>query len=214
MLLLVTQSLHAAIIHSLTMLPPGPTPDKVVLSSCGKCRLLSCREPRFPRLAQENRSEISVRLSCAGGQDGRPARQRTSGLCGFACGVRRDYLVSSPTVRLAAVWGRCPVLIVTAGAFLFIAVTPPVAFPKPFQWYLGHSINEMVSVDAHTNESWALLWGRAVWDSVRLFDLGQRHWAVLNAIWRDSPLSNMLTLLLGVGWFFLNVWASVARFPF
>jgi hypothetical protein len=45
---------------------------------------------------------------------------------------------------------RCPLLIVTAGAFFFIAATElPVAFQRSFQWYLGDSIDELVSVDAH-----------------------------------------------------------------
>jgi len=111
--------------------------------------------------------------------------------------------------------GRCPVLIVTAGAFIFIAASElPAAFPKPFQWYLGHSIHEMVSVDAHTTESWDLFW--AEWCGT-VFDyliLGSAIWAIANLIRRDSLLSNVLTLLLGVGWFFVYVWASLARFPF
>jgi hypothetical protein len=111
--------------------------------------------------------------------------------------------------------GRFPILIVTAGAFFFIAASElPAAFPKPFQWYLGHSIYEMVSVDAHTTESWALLWGGRCGTVFDYLIIGSAIWAIANLIRRDSPLSNVLTLLLGVGWFFLYVWASVARFPF
>jgi hypothetical protein len=111
--------------------------------------------------------------------------------------------------------GRCPVLIVTAGAFLFIAASElPAAFPIPFQWYLGHPIYEMVSVDAHTTESWALLWGERCGTVFHDLIFGSAIWAIANLIRRESPLSNVLTLLLGVGWFFLYVWASVARFPF
>jgi len=111
--------------------------------------------------------------------------------------------------------GRCPLLIVTAGAFLFIAATElPVAFPKLFQWYLGYSIHEMVSVDAHTTESWALLWGERCGTVFDYLILGSAIWAVANLIRRDSPWSNVFALLLTLGWFFLYAWASVARFPF
>ena len=44
--------------------------------------------------------------------------------------------------------------------------------------------------------------------------LGSAIWAIANLIRRDSLLSNVLTLLLGVGWFFVYVWASLAHFPF
>ena len=108
--------------------------------------------------------------------------------------------------------GRCPVLIVTAGAFLFIAASElPAAFPKPFQRYLGHSIYEMVSVDAHTTESWALLWGVRCGTVLDYLILASAIWAIANLIRRDSPLSNVLTLLLSGGWFFLYVWASVRK---
>jgi len=111
--------------------------------------------------------------------------------------------------------GRCPVLIVTAGAFLIIAASElPVAFPKPFQWYLGHSIHEMVSVDAYTTESWALFWGERCGTVFDYMILGSAILAISNLIRRNSPLSNVLSLLLGVGWFLFYMWASVARFPF
>src|SRR5271169_1218333 len=91
--------------------------------------------------------------------------------------------------------GRCPLLIVTAGAFFFIAATElPAAFPRPFQWYLGHSILGMVSVDAHTEEIWILLWGERCGTVFDYMILGSAIWAITNLIRRDFPLSNVLTL--------------------
>jgi hypothetical protein len=111
--------------------------------------------------------------------------------------------------------GRCPLLIVTAGAFFFIAATEfPAAFPRPFQWYIGHSILEMVSVDAHTKEIWILLWGERCGTVFDYMILGSAIWAITNLIRRDFPLSNVLTLLLSVGWFFFYGWAIVALFTF
>ena len=111
--------------------------------------------------------------------------------------------------------GRCPLLIVTAGAFLFIAATElPDAFQKPSQWFLGHSIHSMVSVNAHMTETWTILWGEWCGTVFRYMILGSAIWAIANLLRRDSPVSNVLTLLLSLGWFFLYVWASVARFPF
>ena len=111
--------------------------------------------------------------------------------------------------------GRCPLLIVTAGAFLFIAATQlPAVLQKPFEWYLGHSTHEMVSVNAHTTERWTIFWGERCGTVFDYMILGSAIWAIVNLIRRDSPLSNVLSLLLSVGWFFLYVWASMARFPF
>ena len=110
--------------------------------------------------------------------------------------------------------GRCPLLIVTAGAFFFIAAAElPAAFPMPFQWYLGHSINEMVSADAHTEESWILFWGERCGTVFDYMIFGSAIWAIANLIRRDSPHWNVLTLILSVGWFCVYLWASMARIP-
>jgi hypothetical protein len=110
---------------------------------------------------------------------------------------------------------RCPLLIVTAGAFFFIAATElPAAFQWPFQWYLGHAIYGMVSVDAHTTESWILLWAERCRTVFNCLTLGSAIWAIANLVRRASPLWNVFALLLSVGWFFFYVWASVARFPY
>lgn len=58
--------------------------------------------------------------------------------------------------------GRCPLLIVTGGKFLFIAaVDLPEAFQRQFEWYIGHSINDMVywqvSGGITNGENWVAL---------------------------------------------------------
>jgi hypothetical protein len=103
--------------------------------------------------------------------------------------------------------GRCPLLIVTAGAFFFIAAAElPAAFPGLFQKYLGHSIHGMVNPDAYTRISWIFLWGGRCVAVFACMILGSAVWAIANLIRKDSPLSNALTLILIVGWFYLYVW--------
>jgi hypothetical protein len=115
--------------------------------------------------------------------------------------------------------GRCPLLIVTGVPFLFVAaVDLPEAFRRQFERHLDHSINDMVywhvSATITNGENWIALWGERCGTVFDYLILGSAIWAMVNLIRRDSPLSNVLTLCLGVGWFFLFVWASMARFPF
>jgi hypothetical protein len=109
--------------------------------------------------------------------------------------------------------GRCPLLVVTAGAFLSIAATElPEASQRLFEQYLGHSINEMVywqmSGGITTGENWIALWAQECWVVFRYMILGSAIWAIANLVRRDAVLSNVLTLVLSAGWFFLYVWAQ------
>jgi hypothetical protein len=114
--------------------------------------------------------------------------------------------------------GRCPLLVVTAGTFLSIAATElPEALQRPFERYLGHPINDMVywhlSGDITTGENWIALWGEECWVVFRYMILGSAIWAIANLVRREAVWSNVLALISSAAWFFLYVWASMARIP-
>jgi hypothetical protein len=112
-------------------------------------------------------------------------------------------------------FGRCPLLIVSAGAFFFIAVAElPAAFPTQFRWYLGHSVHDMVRTDANTSERWTIFWGERCGTVFHYMIVGSIIWAIINLIRGDSPVSNAFAFMLSVGWLYLYLFAIASRLPF
>jgi hypothetical protein len=111
--------------------------------------------------------------------------------------------------------GRTPFLVVTAGVLLFVtAIEIPAALRTPFEHYLGHSIHSMVRVSDTEEENWDLLWGERCGAVFRYMILGSAILAIVNLFRRNAVWLNVCALFLSVGWFFLYVWSSLARFPF
>jgi hypothetical protein len=122
---------------------------------------------------------------------------------------------------------RCPLFLVTGGALFFMALANlPEALQKPFEWYLGHSIFEMVYEHQSSGTVFGELWTNRWWGWVgTLFDatiLVGAIWAVVNlsreyAVKSPSAVamrSNVLALLLIFGWVCLIVWASAMSMLF
>ena len=114
--------------------------------------------------------------------------------------------------------GRLPLFLVTGGGFLFVAViTLPEATPGLFERYLGHSLNDMVtrrlSGGAIMSENWPTFWGESVGTVFHYMIVASVIWAILNLFRRDAVRSNILTVILSCGWFFIYLWASMARVP-
>jgi len=111
--------------------------------------------------------------------------------------------------------GRTPFLIVTAGVLLFVAaIEIPEALRTPFEHYLGHSIHSMVRVSDTEEENWDLLWGERCGTVFDYMILGSAILAIVNLFRRNAAWLNVSALFLSVGWFFLFIWSTLARFPF
>jgi hypothetical protein len=106
-------------------------------------------------------------------------------------------------------------LLVTAGALLFIAaIELPVAFQRSFEWYLGHSIHDMVGAGENMEENWIALWADRCGAVFDYMILGSAIWAIANLIRRDAVWWNMLTLLVSMGWYILILRISAESFLF
>jgi hypothetical protein len=128
------------------------------------------------------------------------------------------YLLFRP-FRWRQFVGHLPLFLVSGGALLFIAVaTLPEATPHLSARFLGHSLNDMVtqrlSGGVTMTENWVTFWGESVVTAFRYVILASAIWAIANLFRRDAVWSNVLTLMLSLGWAFIYLWASVARFPF
>ena len=111
--------------------------------------------------------------------------------------------------------GRTPFLIVTAGILLFAAaVEIPGALRMPLEYYLGHSIHSMVRVSNIEEENWDLWWGDRCSTVFGYIILASAILAITNLSRRNAVWLNVSALFLGIGWFFLFVWSTLARFPF
>jgi len=88
----------------------------------------------------------------------------------------------------------------------------PEALHKPFEWYLGHSIREMVYEHQRSGTNFGELWINRWQDYVAdVFDcmiLLSVIWAVVNLGRRRAERTNVAALLVTFGWLMLILWAS------
>ena len=103
---------------------------------------------------------------------------------------------------------------VSGGAFLLMAISNlPEALPKPFEWYLGHSIYKMVYEHQSSGTVFGELWTNRWWERVSaVFDsmiLVSVVWAIVNLARRRAVRSNAVALLVVFGWVSLIIWASL-----
>jgi hypothetical protein len=108
---------------------------------------------------------------------------------------------------------RGPLFLVTGGPlFLMALANLPEALQKPFEWYLGHSIFEMVYEHQSSGTVFGELWTNWWWGWVgTLFDgavLVGAIWAIVNLSRQYAVRSNVIALLLTFAWVCLLVWAS------
>jgi hypothetical protein len=117
------------------------------------------------------------------------------------------------------VLGHSPLFLVTGGAFILGALADlPEALQKVFEWYLGHSIYEMVYEHQSSGTVFGKLWTNRWWERLGIvfhcMILVSAVWAIVNLSRRDAVRSNVLTLLLVFGWGCLIVWATAMRILF
>jgi hypothetical protein len=114
---------------------------------------------------------------------------------------------------------RSPLFLVTGGAFFLMALASlPEAQQKLFEWYLGHSIYEMVYEHQSSGTVFGELWTNWWWGWVGgLFDgtiLASAVWAIVNLSRQYAVRLNVLALVLTFGWVCLIVWASAMSILF
>jgi hypothetical protein len=127
------------------------------------------------------------------------------------------YLLLRP-FRREQLARRLPLFLVTGGTFFFIAVLElPETAPYLFEQCLGHSLNEMVirrlGNGVTMGENWLTLWGESVAAAFRYVIIASMIWAIVNLFRRDAVRTNILTLVLSLGWAWVYLWASLARLP-
>ena len=124
-------------------------------------------------------------------------------------------------------FNRCPLFLATGGPLFLRAVSAlPASLPKLFEWYLGHSIHEMVYEHERSGtvfgELWINRWQGYVGDVFACMILLGVSWAVVNlgrpyALRSDEGVnlsqryatrSNKIALLLFFSWGCLSLWAS------
>ena len=88
----------------------------------------------------------------------------------------------------------------------------PEAMPRLFERYLGHSLDAVVaqqlSGGGTLTENWLTSWGESIATIFDYIVLASVIWAIANLLRRHAVWSNALTLVLGLGWVCILIWAT------